>query len=176
MKRKLDFVIYESDTYRMIFRFYPKRSHCHSFDDKPPKTWLDVYKVYYSWAILKQWKTENGDIEKTVILFMAHCDEGSIIDEISARCDLLSHRVEHVERKDDNGENYQINVPNNECYPMSMGVSWIIRKIRDGNYMFEVWDFSNKGFRFELPRERIKEFGEYLQSCCGYMLEHGEPI
>lgn len=176
MKRKLDFVIYESDTYRMTFRFYPKKSHCHSFNDALPKTWLDVYKVYYSWAILKQLKNENGNIEKTVTLFMAHCDECSVIDEISARCDLLSRRVERVERKDDTGENYRINVLNNECFPMGMGVSWMIRKTRDGSYIFEVWNFSNNGFRFVLPFEKVKEFGEYLQMCCDYMLEHSEPI
>lgn len=176
MKRKLDFVIYESDTYRMTFRFYPKKSHCHSFNDELPKTWLDVYKVYYSWAILKQLKNENGNIEKTVILFMDHCDECSVIDEISARCDLLSRRVERVERKDDTGENYRINVLNNECFPMGMGVSWMIRKTRDGSYVFEVWNFSNNGFRFVLPFEKVKEFGEYLQMCCDYMLEHSKPI
>ena len=126
MKKKIDFNIYESDTYRMIFRFYPKQSHCHSFNNKPPKTWHDVYKVYYSWAILEQWKNENGDIEETVMLFTADCDECSIIDEISVRCDLLSRRVERVECKDDSGENYRINVLNKECYPMGMGISWII--------------------------------------------------
>ena len=156
MKRKLDFVIYESDTYRMTFRFYPKKSHCHSFNDELPKTWPDVYKVYYSWAILKQLKNENGNIEKTVILFMAHCDECSVIDEISARCDLLSRRVERVERKDYTGENYRINVLNNECFSMGMGVSWIIRKTIDGSYIFEVWNFSNNGFRFVLPFEKVK--------------------
>lgn len=175
MKRKLDFVICESDTYRMTFRFYPKKSHCHSFNDEPPKTWLDVYKIYYSWAILKQLKNENGNIEKTVILFMAHCDECSVIDEISARCNLLSRRIEQVKRKNGD-ENYKIKVLNRECYPMGMGVSWIIRKTRNKSYIFEVWNFSNNGFRFELPHKRIKEFGEYLLMCCNYMLEHGEPI
>ena len=175
MKRKLDFVIYESDTYRMTFRFYPKKSHCHSFNDEPPKTWLDVYKVYYSWAILKQWKNENGDIEKTIVLFTAHCDECSVIDEISARCNLLSRRIEQVKRKNGD-EDYKIKVLNRECYPMGMGISWIIRKTRNKSYIFEVWNFSNNGFRFELPHKRIKEFGEYLLMCCNYMLEHGEPI
>ena len=175
MKRKLDFVIYESDTYRMTFRFYPKKSHCHSFNDEPPKTWLDVYKVYYSWTILEQWKNENGDIEKTIVLFTAHCDECSVIDEISARCNLLSRRIEQVKRKNGD-ENYKIKVLNRECYPMGMGISWIIRKTRNKSYIFEVWNFSNNGFRFELPHKRIKEFGEYLLMCCNYMLEHGEPI
>lgn len=138
-------------------------------------SWLDVYKIYYSWAILKQLKNENGNIEKTVILFMAHCDECSVIDEISARCNLLSRRIEQVKRKNGD-ENYKIKVLNRECYPMGMGVSWIIRKTRNKSYIFEVWNFSNNGFRFELPHKRIKEFGEYLLMCCNYMLEHGEPI
>ena len=48
-KRKIDFVLEESDTAKLIFRFYPRRSSCHSFGDEPPKDWSDVYKVYYSY-------------------------------------------------------------------------------------------------------------------------------
>lgn len=51
-ERKLDFVLKERNGYRLIFRFYPKQSHCHSFNDKPPTSWNEVYKVYYSYAIL----------------------------------------------------------------------------------------------------------------------------
>ena len=32
------------------------------------------------------------------------------------------------------------------------------------------------GYRFNLNKKRLKEFGEYLNSCCEYMLAHGDPI
>ena len=51
-KRKIDFVLEESDTAKLIFRFYPRRSSCHSFGDEPPKDWSDVYKVYYSYSVI----------------------------------------------------------------------------------------------------------------------------
>ena len=39
-------------------------------------------------------------------------------------------------------------------------------------YEFSLWDFDNTGYRFTLPKERLKSFGEYLKGCCDYMLEH----
>ena len=56
MKNKLDFIIDEdSQIYRTIFRIYPKSTTIHSFDENPPKTWKEVYKVYYSFAIIIQY-------------------------------------------------------------------------------------------------------------------------
>ena len=81
-KRKIDFVLEESDTAKLIFRFYPRRSSCHSFGDEPPKDWNDVYKVYYSYSIIQVYKEDNW--HKT--LCNCHCDECSIIDEIAERC------------------------------------------------------------------------------------------
>lgn len=91
MKRKLDFVLSEDDMSRKIFRFYPYRSHCHGFYDNSPKTWEEVYKVYYAYAILLRWKDDNGNMEpeSTDVLFDARCDEASIIDTIGYICEHL---------------------------------------------------------------------------------------
>lgn len=65
-----------------------------------------------------------------------------------------------------------------------MGTTWKISK-REYNdidygyhisYLFEVWGYNEQGYRFYISQEKIKKFGEYLQMCCDYMLEHGEPI
>ena len=39
-KRKIDYIIEQSDDERLIFRFYPRKSSCHSFGDEPPKSLL----------------------------------------------------------------------------------------------------------------------------------------
>ena len=52
MKRKIDFVFEDEGRWRKVFRFYPRRSHVHGFDDKYPKNWKEVYKVYYAWSLL----------------------------------------------------------------------------------------------------------------------------
>ena len=85
-KRKIDFVLEESDTSKLIFRFYPRRSSCHSFGEEPPKNWSDVYKVYYSYSVIFVGKEDNW--HKT--LFNCHCDECSMIGEIAERCKLLA--------------------------------------------------------------------------------------
>ena len=89
-KRKIDFVLNEKDDERLIFRFYPRKSSCHSFGDEPPKCWEDVYKVYYSYAIIKQWKFEPEEQWESEIMFREPCDECSIIDEIGHTCLLLA--------------------------------------------------------------------------------------
>ena len=73
MKNKLDFIIDEdSRIYRKIFRIYPKSTTIHSFDENPPKTWKDVYKVYYSFAIIIQCLDDDNKAESSVKLFKRH--------------------------------------------------------------------------------------------------------
>ena len=50
-KRNIDFVLYEDEDKILTFRFYPRQSSCHSFDDKLPIKWEEVYKVYYSYSV-----------------------------------------------------------------------------------------------------------------------------
>ena len=102
-KRKIDFILDEKNgTERLIFRFYPRRSSCHSFGDEPPKDWNDVYKVYYSYAIIKQWKFDPEDQWQSEMFFREGCDECSIIDEVGHRCLLLSYGVEVFKRENGN--------------------------------------------------------------------------
>lgn len=63
MKQKIDFVLKNAEGfYRDVFRFYPKRTHVHSFDHNLPKSWEEVYKVYYTCGIIRQYynSNENG--------------------------------------------------------------------------------------------------------------------
>lgn len=199
-KRKIDFIISKDNYRRLIFRFYPRRSSCHSFNDETPKNWNEVYKVYYSYAIIQQYKFESEDQWKSVVVFREDCDECSIIDEVGYRCLLLADGVEVYERED--GEKFEL--LNQNILPFGMGTDWTISKhtctyddidendlqncanmaeimehmkeIREVYYTFMLFNYDNKGYKFTLEDKDIKAFGEYLLECCDYMLAHGDPI
>lgn len=176
-KKKIDYIIKHSDDERLVFRFYPRSSFCHSFGDEPPKCWEDVYKVYYSYAIISQWRLNPDDQWETEVVFSVNCDECSIIDEIGQRCLLLADGIEVFQRKD----NEKIHLLDQIVYPFGMGVEWTISKqkneyIKHTYYEFTLFDECNKGFRFTINEEDMKSFGEYLLGCCEYMLAHGDPI
>lgn len=182
-KKHIDYVIGCNDDVgrRYVFRFYPRQSHCHSFGDEPPKSREDVYKVYYSYAFLEQEKDANGLHTITNVVYREYCDECSVMEHIAYCCGELANGKEQYTLDDSRVEEV-INILDNEFDPFGYGTAWIIRKQyytykKEIIYQFELWDnFDNKGYRFIIPQDRIKEFGEYLQSCCDYMLEHGEGI
>ena len=179
MKRKLDFGLKMHSGLSYIFRFYPRQSHCHSFDDKSPKTHDDIYKVYFSYAVWQKW--ENA----MKLLWESGCDECSAMEDVSYVCDEITNDVfsELNAVKDDYKE---------DIVPMGEGIIWTIQRANrygfcesaDGDYsriqnvvyefLMSRWD--GVSYRFELSPKRTKEFGEFLKHCCDYMLEHGEPI
>ena len=184
-KRKIDYIIEEDDNKRLIFRFYPRKSSCYSFGDKPPKDWSDVYKVYYSYAIISQWKFKPDDQWESEVRFFEPCDECSIINEVGQRCLLLADGLE-VFKRDDGKE---IQLLNQKLFLFGMGTEWTISKrtcveygyededdIKHTYYDFMLFDYGDKGFRFTLEEKDIKSFGEYLIGCCEYMLAHGDSI
>lgn len=181
-KKKIDYIIEHSDNERLVFRFYPRSSSCHSFGDEPPKCWKDVYKVYYSYAIISQWRFNPDDQWESEVVFSANCDECSIIDGIGQSCLLLADGLEVFQRED----NKKIHLLDQRVRPLGMGIEWMISKkvwtdwedeyIKHTYYEFILFDYCNKGFRFTINKEDMKSFGEYLLGCCEYMLTHGDPI
>ena len=175
-KRKIDFIIKEDEYSKVIFRFYPRQSSCHSFGDEPPKDQSDVYKVYYSYSIIKVWKEDNSH----EILYRCSCDECSAIDEVAAVCKYLSEGKKQITRtypSNLGGETVTIKLLNREIFPFGYGTSWTIKNSHDKkNYKFELFGWNDVGYRFWLSKKRIKEFGEYLEECCEHMLAHGDPI
>lgn len=181
-KRKIDYIIEQSDDERLIFRFYPRQSSCHSFGDNPPQDWSDVYKVYYSYAIIKQWKFDPNDQLESEIMFYENCDECSEIDEVGQRCLLLADGIEVFKREDGR----EVRLLDNLILPFGMGTNWTISKntwtdwedenIKHTYYKFTLFDYFDKGFRFSINEKDVKVFGEYLLGCCEYMLTHGDPI
>lgn len=179
-KRHIDFLLEDYDDERLIFRFYPRQSHCHGFGDEPPTDVNGIYKVYYAYSIIRQYKWDFNDQWESRIVFEERCDECSIIDEVGERCKLLSEGRETFYYDDDDGEITTVDLCGNKMLPQGMGVDWTINKRKNWKgkvyYEFLLFDYYGVGFRFHLEQERMKDFGEYLLECCEYMLQHGEPI
>jgi len=181
-KKYLDFVLKEGKDvygykYKRIFRFFPRESTCHSFNDEPPKSRDEVYKVYFSWVIMDK---QSNPKKEDKIWFGCDWDEGSVIDTIASVCKYLSEGKTEIIREYES-ETYSIPLLNKEITPSGDGISWTIEKhynIFTENYMycFQVFNMDNVGYRFLLSEERVKEFGEYLDFVCDYMVEHGDPI
>lgn len=81
LRQRFDFILEETDTHRILFRFYPRRSSYHSFDDNPPKTWEYVYKVYYVYSLFDQYRLSKN-LEWDTAHTFAVWDECSIIGGI----------------------------------------------------------------------------------------------
>jgi len=173
-KRKIDFILYDDNDERLIFRFYPRQSSCHSFGDEPPKSWKEVYKEYFAYSVLKQYIENDGTIF-TITLFEEPCDECSVIYDVGFRCKLISEGRETYTRMY-NGESYTFDLLDNEISPIGMGTSWNIKKHSDDLFKIEMFNWNEAGFRFWLNKKELKEFSKYLEECCEYMLAHGDPI
>lgn len=170
-KRKIDFILHEDDKEIVVFRFYPRQSNCHNFNDIPPKKWDEVYKVYFSYRIFRRWKDDNC----TEILFDCLCDECSVIKEISNRIEYIVQGKETISVSC-GGKEYIIKLFDEEVFPIGYGVSWIIHKLSSDEYLVTLWEWNNTGYRFVLDKYKLKAFGEYLNECSEYMLTHGDPI
>lgn len=174
MKRKIDFVIYEDKYEKLVFRFYPRKSHCHGFGEEPPKEWDKVYKVYYSYSVIHRYK-ELYEPHEHEVLYASDCDECSVIGEVAARIRLIVDGQKVFHGKDQFKEDYSIELLDNEVFPIGYGTSWIIKEVR-GKYEIQMFGWNEKGYRFSLNKKQLKEFGEYLEECCEYMLTHSEGI
>ena len=170
-KHRIDFTLYENDYSKIIFRFRPDLSNCHSFGDEPPKSWDGVYKVYYYYEIIQKYTDED---KERIVLWKSGCDECSIISEVAYRIPLILEGKKKVEIEYADAK-FTINLFN-EMFPSGDGVFWKIDKLSKDNYQLAMWNSNEVGYRFHLYREQLQKFGEYLKECCEYMLAHGDPI
>ena len=170
MKHHFAFILEETEFHRDIFRFYPRNTHVHGFGDEPPKTWQGVYKVYYSWAILRQYfKDGTKEIEQTDRLIDMQCDECSRIPNLVAI-------IDYVDKENEIFDYPTIGQPAGD---------WRIEKVNIDNgyekpydlYKFVVFDnWLDVGYRFYLRDSRIDEFKDYLNKINQYALDHSEGI
>ena len=173
MKQKIDFVLCDDRYYyRDIFRFYPRRTYVHGFEDDPPTNWSEVYKVYYTWAIIRQYYDDENNVivpEESEVLFSIDYDESSMIPNLP---DII-RRVMKM------GETFD--------YPTfgQPAGDWKIERVawEDNNskrceqYWFQVFNnWTNQGIKFTLNKEETLKFIEYLERINQYALEHGEGM
>lgn len=157
----INFVIRSDNDETIMFKFKPQQSSCHSFNETPPKSWEEVYKVYYTYDIIK---TYHDDCS-TETMFSCFCDECSAIPDVVAKF----YKNGFLSLED---------YPNNEmCFQAIAGVEWTLKYNAFTECIeFSLFNMDNKGFRFSLTTEKATEFIEYLKDCCDYTLAHGEGI
>ncbi len=166
MKKKLDFIIESDGCERTVFRFYPRSSRVHGFDETCPTSWDAVYKVYYTWAIIRQYRwSEGNNWGDTEILFDMYRDECSALT-------YLADEIRALPLDED------VSVP-------SFGDSLWDIKFSSGDrekkihsyFKFAVWNRgTGQGYRFYLSRKNTRKFVKYLDYVQQYMLEHSVPI
>lgn len=170
MKRKIDYIIYSSNNERIVFRFYPRQSHVHSFDDNPPSSWRGVYKTYFAYSILHQWRWSPDSSWISNIVYKETCDECSVLDEIPMV-------ISEILNKDIENDFTMI--------PLGMGTSWdwkykpsitVGERITSPAWTISLWRWDNVGYKFTLEEKQLIEFKEYLDYVLDYMLKHGEGI
>lgn len=158
---KFEFIIEEDGDSKVIFRFLPQESHCHSFNEHPPKSWDDVYKVYYAYEVVDHWIEDEEERED--LLFSTTYDECSAIGFVS---NFLN--------------NFDWDCFHHEIFtPIGSGVQWKLKRRMSNQkcgICFELWKPCNMGYRMFMTQEKAHQFGVFLNDCCEYMLAHGEPI
>lgn len=148
-----------NDEFYITFR--PEDTNIHSFDNNPPKTWNDVYKVYYSYKIEEVWSFEDEYSCETVL------DTG--FDE----CSCMPYLAEVLEHFDDEAKNNILKVR-----PFGDGVDWEIERFyleyqKMNYYTFKLFNGSI-GCRFTLSEKELYDFivwlkyiNEYAFKVCG---------
>lgn len=170
-EKRLDFILAHNDwrcvESDLIFRFYPKSSHMHGFDeDKPPASLSEIYKVYYSWAIIRRHKDEPAEV-----LFRIGCDECSALTDLgeSIRYVLAHNSRSCIYSPGQEGSIWEIEFQRGRRRP-----KWDYSPDVIQFSVFSNW--TNKGYRFRMTDERAKKFADFLDRVNQHMLENAEGI
>ena len=182
-KKHIDFIITDRDKKRMI-RFYPRESRMHHFGDEPPKNFDDVYKVYYSWAILESYPEtveESGEEKwgRFRKVFSMPFDECSCIGaglEAAVKLVMDHRRKEYrVLSSGWPGSVWRITRMDGTELDLEENGG---KTLRDNDtFVFEVFDNdSDRGYRFSLNRRQAEGFRKYVKEVNAHMFENSEPI
>ena len=178
--RHLDFMIREDEDLRIKFRFYPRSSHMHSFDENPPKTFKEVYKVYYAWCIMVShkysWEEEWDPYER---VFNMYCDECSALEYLRYSIQEViagAKDTDTVMTMGQPGSDWELSYRRGSSWP-DYETGDIHHDPEKDRLHVNVWNnWTECGYRFSMSVDKAKGFVKYLDDINQYMLEHGEPI
>lgn len=166
MRKHIDFIFDDCGKERKIIRFYPRRSHVHGFGEDCPHDWQAVYKVYYAWSVLHQYRCFEDAVWESCTVFESNTDECSVLENLGKLVEIVPI-----------GKTLDV------C-ALGDGVDWQIKHIaadekfkQAEQYQFVAWKhYDNVGYRFWLNVEDTARFVKYLHFVNEYMLAHSEPI
>lgn len=168
----MEFVLRNRPERQVVFKFYPEYSHMHGFGDEPPKTFQEVYKVYYCWGIMEQ------SAERMTRRFYMDCDECSVLTELSSyiRTALKVHNRLEAVTFGQPGSDWTIQrffIPDCELEEEQDE-----NELTERDYVdFTVFDnYTNTGYRFTLSVNEAELFANFLDRVNEHMLERSEPI
>lgn len=164
MKETMDFIIDENESWKTVFRFYPKTSKAYNDNGTIPATineakWFDV-----SFEIFNDW----GEDSEPQMLFKPDLDCRSAIDQAWAAIGLISGGKEVYRYKDKDGKRKSVKLLNRRMDPYETGVSWEISKSKVAEpprYSIEMWDEWERGCRIHFDHERFSKFADFLEEC-----------
>ena len=175
-KKHIDFQILDSSKIKVIMRFYPRRSNMRGFNEEVPKSFDEVYKVYYSWAILESrnmaWEDEEPRWGKYKKVFSMNWDECSVIFEV------LSGAIKSViEEKEKHLGLVSLGQPSSEWILEYHEVADLFKEnLRDWVSFMVFNNWTSKGYRFNLGIDAVEDFKNYLNDINSYMLRHSVDV
>ena len=156
MRKFFEFVIFDTDTERRVLRFYPGTTHVHGFDDVPPKSWKDVYKVYLSFDVIHKDKEYNT----SKVVYSARWDECSALDAVAET--LLDPSL--------------LEKPVQEVWALGYATQWIIVP-RESSTLITMYPMNGGlGYTFIVCTDRLAELGNTINEYLAMALENSEGI
>ena len=160
---KFDFIIMDNDFRKIVFRFHPKQSSVHGFDDTHPNKWEDVYKVYFSYSIFCSYK-ENYPADT---LFEQNFDECSAVYQVSY---ILGEII--------NNES----IKSKTITPFGDGTFWEIKYSHKDYFTKEkvwsvlMWMNNGRAYRFVITKTEAIKFKDCIDRFLDYMIRHSVGI
>ena len=150
----------------IVFSFFPNESRVYGFKDEYPKTWDEVYKVYYSWAIFTDGK----------LVFDMDTDENSAISGIAnairKAIKTKSPNTLVVRTMGQPGSDWEINYI--EAFDwVDTGEEFEYIRVPEKDYLkISLWDnWMHKGYQFWLDISKANAFADYFDKVNAHMLK-----
>ena len=135
----------------------------HSFNENPPKSFDDVYKVYYSWRITRGEKDEFGRNANQHSVFSMPVDECSALEHLEYDInDMLEQKKKKIDVFSFGQPGSMWTIIYHPHRIFSDDGEEIIDE-ENGVLLFQVFDnYTNAGYRFDLEVKEAKALSKLL--------------